>query len=450
MQKSLTILPITLLISLWIILSGPGDDALNKGLALLFFAAVLWLTESLHITVTALLIPVFAMATGLLDSQAAFAQMAHPIIFLFLGGYALAAALREQKLDHELAQRLIQLARGNFLTASLLLFTSTAFISMWISNTATTAMMLPLALGLLDQEDYKNSPKVYWYLLLGLAYSANIGGIATLVGSAPNAIVAAALNLDFIGWMTMGLPVMLTLLPIAILLLWLLNRPENRLHLAIEHQPMVWNRPRILVLSIFILTILAWVNSRFIAEFLDINKGMDTFIAITALIVLHAFNLLPWKTFQKHTDWGVLILFGGGLTLSEVMKSTGVSAWLAQQLLIPLSSADFSAIVLLLGLALFIIFLTEVASNTATAALLLPILLSLGPELNLDPITIGYLIGLTVSCAFMLPIATPPNAIVFGSGYLPQRRMMRSGFFLNIIAATMISFLVPALIRLYQ
>ncbi len=421
---------------------GPGEPALNSGLGILLAIALLWLSEALPLAVTALLVPVLAMATGLMQGPQAFASFAHPIIFLFLGGYALAAALHQQGLDRWLASRFLILGRGKLLPASLLLFAATAVLSMWISNTATTAMMLPLVLGLMESLPEKNG-RTGWFLLLGLAWSANIGGMGTLVGSPPNAIMAAETGIGFNQWLQVGLPASLLLWPLGMAMLYLLFHPAN-LHettTAEEETGKHWNLQQKLTAVIFLLTVLAWIFSKPLAQWLGIAKGMDSWVAISALVVLHALGLLRWETLRQRTDWGVLILFGGGLVLSGILKASGASLWLTQSLLEPLQALP--GWVLILGLTLFVVFLTELASNTATTALLLPLLLPLAPELGLQPLVVAFLLSISVSCAFMLPVATPPNAMVFGTDLLPQRVMMRAGLYMNWLAALLLSLLVP-------
>ncbi len=425
---------------------GPGEPALNSGLGILLAIALLWLSEALPLAVTALLVPVLAMATGLMQGPQAFASFAHPIIFLFLGGYALAASLHQQGLDRWLADRFLILGRGKLLPASLLLFAATAVLSMWISNTATTAMMLPLVLGLMESLPEKHG-KTRWFLLLGLAWSANIGGMGTLVGSPPNAIMAAETGIGFNQWLGVGLPASLLLWPLGMGLLYRLFRPESHHETtAVEAATgKHWNLQQKLTAGVFFVTVLAWIFSKPLAQGLGITRNLDSWVAISALVLLHALGLLRWETLRQRTDWGVLILFGGGLALSGILKASGASLWLTQSLLGPLQALPPWA--LLLGLTLFVVFLTELASNTATTALLLPLLLPLAPELGLQPLVVAFLLSISVSCAFMLPVATPPNAMVFGTDLLPQRVMMRAGLYMNLLAAVLLSLLVPWLVE---
>lgn len=423
---------------------------LAAGLAILVFIATLWLTEAIHITGTALLVPVLAAGFGLMGVKQAFSGFANPIIFLFLGGFALAAAMRQHKLDQWMAMVVMRLSRGNGLISILLLFVVTAWTSMWISNTATTVMMLPIALGLVQRSEEKESVSHLVFVLLGVAYSANIGGIATLVGSPPNAIAASVIGVDFVGWMSIGFPMVMVLLPLALGMLWLLLRPnfdvvdfeqlpQSDFSVNLRSGKARW------VLLIFVAVVTLWLLSKPLSQWLGIDKGFDSLVAIAAAVLLMTSGLLEWKQFEKNTEWGVLLLFGGGITLSSVLSLTGASAFLADELV-----TLFAGVSPLLFLALAVtlmIFLTEISSNTASAALFIPIFFSL-PEaqIGLSPELLSLSVAVAASCAFMLPVATPPNAIVFGTGLIQQRQMMRVGLVLNLMCIGVVSGLMPILV----
>ncbi len=206
----------------------PYETNANKGIAVLIFIAIMWFTEAVHITVTALMVPLLAVLLGFpdMDIKKAMSSFSDPIIYIFFGGFALATGLHMQKLDRKIAVWLISLSRGNMKVAIGMLFGVTAFLSMWISNTATAAMMLPLALGMMDHIDREKDRKTFVFVLLGIAYCASIGGLGTIVGSPPNAIAAKALDLDFVGWMKMGLPMMLLILPLMLVSLYVILRPD--------------------------------------------------------------------------------------------------------------------------------------------------------------------------------------------------------------------------------
>ncbi len=416
-------------------------EPLRIGLSILAFIALLWITETFHITITALLIPLLAVGSGVFSTAEALRNFAHPIIFLFLGGFALAAALHRQQIDVRLAGLVMRAAHGELSKAALLLFVTTAFVSMWISNTATVAMMLPLTLGLLARLPYEQYRGTYWYLLLGLAYSANIGGIGTLVGSPPNAIAAAASGISFVEWFSFGLPIVLVMLPLVVLLLKLVLRPDLSYHLepsthcATESEPLTLQQR--LTLGVFLLTVLLWLLSRPISELLGIDAGFDSLVSVMAIVLIAALRLVKWNDIEDSANWGVLLLFGGGLTLSALLKETGTSVFLAEGAAGLLQGAPL--LMLLLVIVLFMVMLTEVASNTASSALMVPIFASIAEAMGVSSTIMAVVIAIAASCAFMLPVATPPNAIVYGSGYVPQGQMMRAGIVMNLVLGCLIS-----------
>ncbi len=417
------------------------EGQLARGLGLLIFIGLLWLTETLHVTATALLVPFVAVLLGLLDVRAAFAGFAHPVIYLFFGGFAIAAALQTHRLDRAIAGIVVRVAGGHLLRAMLLTCLATAFLSMWISNTATTAMMLPLALGLLADFDEEQDPSVYAFLLLGIAWSANIGGIGTLVGSPPNAIVAAATGIGFGEWLVIGIPVVACMLPLALALLWVLLRPPVRGQRVGDAVPDLAVAPGSrTVVVIFLLTVAGWILGDPLARWLGVERDFDTMVALAAVLLLLATGRLQWKDIESRVNWGVLLLFGGGITLSTVMGSSGASSYLGGQLQGALGGA--APFLFLLAVTVFVVFLTELVSNTASAALLVPLFMAVAATMGSDPRMVAVAIGIAASCAFMLPVATPPDALVFGTGKLPQRTMMRMGLVMNLVAIGVVSVMV--------
>ena len=422
----------------------PYEPKASAGLALLAFVAVLWLTEALHVTVTALLVPLLAIALDLVSTKQALVAFADPTIFLFFGGFSLATALHIQKLDKMIANKIMALARGNLFIAIIYLFLITAFLSMWMSNTATAAMMLPLAMGILSQLDREKEHNTYVFVLLGIAYSASIGGMGTLVGSPPNAIVASNLHLTFADWLWYGLPIMIILLPLMIGTLYIIFKPKLHINFEQSFESIEMNSVRVLTLVIFVVIALTWVFSGqinpLISGLLGLQKNIasfDSVVALLAAIVICSTGIASWKQIQESTDWGVLMLFGGGLTLSAVLKDSGASKILADSIVFMIEGQHFYLIGLLV--AAFIIFLTEFTSNTASAALLVPIFISIAQSLGMPEIGLALIIGLGASCAFMLPVATPPNAIVFGSGQVKQSEMVKAGFVLNLVCIVVIA-----------
>ena len=409
----------------------PFEPQVVLGLSMLAFIGILWLTEALHVTVTAILVPVMAVLLGIFDTQTALNNFSNSIIFLFLGGFALAAAMHRQGLDKVIAEKVLLVARGKMSTAIFMLFGVTAGLSMWISNTATTAMMLPLVLGVLSKVNSESGHKTYVFVLLGTAYSASIGGIATVVGSPPNAIAAAEVGLSFTDWMSFGLPTSLLLLPIAIAVLFYVLKPNLSGQFELDHAPVDWDKGKVVTLAIFALTVCLWIFSKPINAMIGGYAKFDTIVALGAVIAVNFARVVHWKDIEKTADWGVLLLFGGGICLSNVLKATGTSVFLANELSHLIS--QLGIIVVVAVIAAFVVFLTEFASNTASAALLIPIFASVAEAFGLSPIVLSVLIAVAASCAFMLPVATPPNAIVFGSGHIKQSEMMRVGLILNLI-----------------
>lgn len=429
------------LIALAVYVLGPDGDTLRAGLAIFVFIGALWLTQALPLTLTALLVPVCAVLSGLMSVQQALAPFAHPIIFLFLGGFALAAALSRHGLDRLLARRVMALAGGRRLRAHLLLFGLVAALSMWISNTAAAVMALPLALGLLPATA---DTRERTFVLLGVAYSASIGGIGTLVGSPPNAIAAAQAGIGFAEWMRFGIPAVLLLMPLMVGVLWLLLRPPvdgDAPLLTEEHY--AWTPGALLTLVVFACAVLGWVFGAPLGRLLGVAGDIDALIALIVLIALVVGRAVEWKDVERQTEWGVLLLFGGGLALGAVLGSSGASSYLSDRLLDVM--ADAPGWLIVLGVVAFVVMLTELVSNTATAALLVPLLVALAPDVGLDPRGLAVAAAISASCAFMLPVATPPNALVFGTGAVAARDMMRCGLLLNLVCILVISALVGVL-----
>ncbi|MCD9498708.1 SLC13 family permease [Photobacterium carnosum] len=409
----------------------PFERNVVIGLSILFFIAIMWLTEAIHVSITALLVPLLAVGFGVFDTSKALTSFSNPIIFLFLGGFALAAALHKQQLDQVIADKVLIAAKGRMSVAVFMLFGVTAGLSMWISNTATTAMMLPLVLGVLSKVNTKSGHKTYVFVLLGTAYCASIGGIATIVGSPPNAIAAAEVGLSFTEWMAFGVPVTIILLPVTVALLYVILKPDLNHQFELNHNPIQWSNGKLITMLIFIVTVTLWIFSKPVNAFLGGYAKFDTLVALSAIIMLAVSRVVEWKDIKNSTDWGVLLLFGGGICLSNILKATGTSVFLATALSDMLHQAGL--LLTILAVAIFVVFLTEFASNTASAALLVPVFATVAEALGVSPVVLAALIAISASCAFMLPVATPPNAIVFSTGYIKQSEMMRVGFYLNIV-----------------
>lgn len=419
---------------------GLGVDAprpIVSALMIVWIIAGLWVSEILHITITALLVPLLAVGLGLMDVSGALASFANPVIFLFLGGFALAAAMRLQGLDAWLASGILRFTHGRLDRAMVLLALMTGLISMWISNTAATAMVLPMALGLLAQKP-DLCIRTQAFSLLAIAYSASVGGIGTLVGTPPNAIVAAELGMTFLDWMVIGVPLVILLWPLMMVVLYLMLRPDfQQARVDIDHpQALEWTPQRCMLLGIFALTVAGWLLGRPLGQWLGVTADMDTVVALVAILLLAVTGVARWQDMEKSTEWGVLLLFGGGLTLNALLKSSGASAYLGLELAELVGG--WSELYIVLALVAFVVFFSEFTSNTATAALLIPVFVALPGDL-LNSTQAALAIGIAASTAFMMPVGTPPNALVHGTGKVEQRTMIRAGFAINLMCIAVLT-----------
>ena len=437
------ILALDFLLFLTLIKMLPFTPMENRGLALLVFIGILWLTEAFNITVTSLMVPILAIGLNVLPTKAAFAPFSEPIIFMFFGGFVLAAVMNIQKLDLWIANHIIRLASGNLKLTVLYLFAATAGLSLFINNTAVAAMMLPLTLGILKKVDLKTNRDLYVFVLLGIAFSASIGGIGTLTGSAPNAILASQLKITFSEWLFYGMPVTILLMIGMVFSLLVILRPNFNVpfEISLEEIPMTGRRKitlAVFVIAAFFLVFGSWLEPmiRSALELSQPIKKFDAVVAMTAVIILCVTHTATWSEIQDRTEWGVLMLFGGGLVLGIVLKETGASKILADTIVSYIGVQHW--LVMTLVLTAFIVFLTEFTSNTATAALMIPIFISVAEGVGLPSVSLAAIVACSASCAFMLPIATPPNAIVFSTGYIKQSEMVKVGFLLNIISTLVI------------
>ncbi|MAD91322.1 MAG: anion transporter [Gammaproteobacteria bacterium] len=432
--------------------------------AIALLMAAWWATEAVPIAVTALLPIVLFPIFGIITIEETAPLYANKIIFLFLGGFIVAFAMQRWNLHRRIALKILQHGNksGRSLVGSFML--SSALISMWVMNTSTTMMLLPIAISIIavihrtvTSLDEKAKEDFQFSLLLGVAYGATIGGMATLVGTAPNVMFAAfmlenyELNINFSDWMLIGLPLSALMLPLSWLALtrWIFkvdftisDEGKNTLKkLQLEMGPITI--PEIKVAIIFLLMVSCWMFRPFLIEVPGLAALDDSLIAMAGAILLFIIPsgdksdsvLLRWK-YAERLPWGVLLLLGGGLTLANAVSNTGLAEWIGGSIK---GVGSLPLILLIFLVATLIIFLTELTSNVATTAAFLPVVGAIAIESGYSPIILAVPVTLAASCAFMLPVATPPNAIVFGSGMLNVPRMAKAGVALNIIGIILVS-----------
>jgi sodium-dependent dicarboxylate transporter 2/3/5 len=426
-----------------------------KLVSLASWMVVWWLGEAVPIPATALLpIPLMPLyGIGTIGPVAA--NYANPLVFLFLGGFLLAAAMQRWGLHRRIALEIVRFvgtSPGGIIAGFML---ATAFLSMWISNTATTIMMFAVGLSVIEFVARKVTDErtVHHFgvaLMLGIAYAASIGGVGTLIGTPPNALLASFLastydiEIDFFTWMLIGMPVVIVMLPVAWLLLTQVIFPTRHLDLggagtviADELQGLgAMSKGEKVVAVVFGCAALGWIFRSQIVWLTGLPLD-DTMIALIAALVLFAWPIsrgqgqfaLGWED-ARHVPWGVLLLFGGGLALAAGFKDTGLAEWIGNAV----GGLDIGTWTLVFVVAAAIVYLTEITSNTASTATFLPILGAVAVGLGLDPRLLAIPVALGASMAFMMPVATPPNAIVFSYEKMQLRDMVVAGFWLNIVA----------------
>ncbi|MCO5286760.1 MAG: DASS family sodium-coupled anion symporter [Chitinophagaceae bacterium] len=408
-------------------------------LACTAWVALWWITEAVELPVTSILPILIFPLSGALTIEQTTSAYGNPFIYLFLGGFIIGLAIENRNLHKRIAYNIIRVAGTGEKRVLLGMMVATAFLSMWISNTATAIMMLPIGVSVMHH--FGNSQPFSKNLMLGIAYAASIGGIATLIGTPPNIILAGIVResmgyeISFLDWLLFGLPFSAILLFLT--WLWLTRyRVEKTDHSpALELSSLGKMTPaEKRVALVFTLTAFFWITRSFIWN--KYIPGLDdTVIAIGGALLMFIIpagekneNLINWKEAKK-LPWDVLVLFGAGLAIAKGFANTDLTVWLGAQF----SLLGFmpTALIVLLILAA-INFLTEITSNTATASLILPLLITLSASLHLDVLPLLAGAAISSSCAFMLPVATPPNAIVFSSGKVRIGDMVRAGLFLNI------------------
>jgi sodium-dependent dicarboxylate transporter 2/3/5 len=423
-----------------------------------------WATEAIPVPATAFLPLVCFDLLGIAPIAKAAQSYAHPIIYLFLGAFILALAVERWNLHKRIALMILSQTGTDGARLILGFMVVAAVLSMWMTNTSTTMMLMPIAVSVaavvtenMERASERDKRNFRIALLLGLAYAATIGGLATLVGTPPNILLAGFLvdtygiEISFLNWMLVGVPVSIVLLPLAWLILtrwaFAFDIPESegaRAHLQrlrAELGPMSSAEKRVAV--IFVLVILAWMFRRVITESTGLTGLSDTGVAMTAALLLFLVpsgsssqsQLMIWHDVGR-LPWGVLVLFGGGLSLASAVSQSGLALWLGEGLS-PLS--DLGVIVVILAAAGLVIFLTELTSNLATAATFLPVIAAIATQSGIDVLMLVVPVTLAASCAFMLPVATPPNAIVFASGFIRIPDMVRAGFYLNLVSMVLLT-----------
>jgi solute carrier family 13 (sodium-dependent dicarboxylate transporter), member 2/3/5 len=456
------------LVAALVLLAEPAmPPAAQRVAALAAWMAVWWLTSVIPLAETALLPLVFLpLANGTRIEDVA-RYYADPIVFLFMAGFFLAAASERWGLHRRLALSVIALVGAEASRVVLALMVATAFISMWISNTATAALMLPITVALLElarREAPERARTFGTTLVLGMAYAASIGGVATLIGTPPTAIFAAAARqlagrpVGFAEWLVIGVPISAVMLAVCwVLLVKLLHPVHGPLagvaELVQRERAALgpWNAGQVITVTALAATALAWVAREPKTIGGVVLPGLtglvptlsDAGIGITAAVVLFVVPVslserrfaLDWEAAGR-IPWGVLLLFGGGLALAAAFESSGLAKWLAGSLS-GLSGAP--AIVALAAVTLFFVLLTELTSNTATAAMAMPIVASLAPALGADQVGLMAAAALGSAMGFMLPVGTPPNALAYGTGAVSTGEMARAGVWLDVIGAAVIT-----------
>ena len=453
-----------------VILMSPAPDGLSQQgwwtAAVGIWMAIWWMTEALPLAVTALLPVVLFPILGVRSVETTTPSYAHPLIFLFLGGFLLARAMNVWGLDKRLALNVLHIAGSSPRRVIAAFMAVTAFLSMWVSNTATAMVMLPIGLSIattFQGNQEKHAENIMPALLLGIAYAATIGGMGTLIGTPPNALFAAfmaesyGIEIGFFRWMMIGVPLVLVLLPITWLVLTHLafrvdRRPSRQTAEVIREKLdalTLMSPAEYLVAGLMLVVALCWIFRPILTMALPWLQLSDAGIAMTGALLLFLLPvdlkrgrfLLSWKE-AAGIRWDVLILFGGGLALATAMAESDLSDWIGVQL------TELQALplfLLLLSVGVLVVFVGELASNTAMAAVFLPVAGATALSMGEPALLLTLPVALFATLGFMLPVATPPNAIIFGSGALEMRHMLRAGVILDIAGIIIVSFAIVIL-----
>lgn len=444
-------------------------------IAIAAFMLTWWVTEAVPIAVAALLPVLLLPILGVMKIREAAAPYGHEVIFLFMGGFMLALAMERWNLHRRISLSIVRLTGTNADGVILGFMLATALLSMWISNTATTVMMLPIAVSVIDllvQDEQKSSVQVRNFciaMMLGIAYAANIGGVATIIGTPPNSVWAGfisdtyGLEVNFAKWMMIGVPFSAILLMLTYLFVvkWLY---PNRLGAFSGARDLISREVKRLgpisrgewsVLVVFLFAALCWVtrvplNSAFESAGLPVQLS-DAGIAVLAAILLFVIPtdrkfesfVLQWQDTEK-LPWGILLLFGGGLSLAGALSQTGIIDLIGRQF----ENTQIGPMWVLLAVTAISLFLTEVMSNVALVTIFLPVVGGIAIGTGADPVCLTIPVTMAASCAFLLPMSTPPNAIVFASGHLTVAQMAKAGIVLNCLSVALIAILANWLVPL--
>ncbi len=451
--------PILFLLIYFLVSINGLDASATKVLAVAGWMVLWWVTEAVPLPVTALLPLILFPVLGILPTAEAAAPYASPIVFLFMGGFIIALAMEKRNLHRRIALNLIRLTGTHANGIILGFMLATAFLSMWISNTATTVMMLPIAVSVIDllkDQQTENAQAGYRKFALGLmlciAYSANIGGTTTIIGTPPNVVMVGYMQefydreIAFGRWLMVGIPVCVTLLACTY---FMITRVlfRHRLKGLAGSGNIIAEKLRELgtmskaeksVAVIFTLTAFCWIFQTTINGWLGDKYFNNTIIAmgggvlmfVTPISLKRQEYVLDWKSTER-LPWGILLLFGGGLCLAKGMEMTGIVQLVGERLA---GEGTLALPILILALTAFSLFITEIMSNVALIVIFAPVVLGIADTLGIEPMLLVAPVTIASSCAFMMPVSTPPNAIVFSSGHIRIADMVKAGFFLNILS----------------
>ncbi len=439
------------------------SDAGRAVLASTLWVAIWWVTEVTNITVTAFLPIVLFPLSGGLSLSATTAAYGHKYIFLYIGGFVLAIAIEKWNLHKRISLNIIKVLGTGISRIILGFMLATAFMSMWISNTATSVMMLPIAMAIIsqlkDHPDTEEDENALFgkAMMLAIAYAASIGGMATLIGTPPNLVLAGVVKeafgveISFAQWMSFGLPISVVLLGVCWVYLTkyafkfkMEEFPGGKAEIKSQlHRLGNMSYEEKVVLAVFVVTALMWMFRSFLQEFLPALD--DPIIAIFAAIILFLIpsserkkSIIEWPEAVK-MPWGIIILFGGGMAIAAAFKQSGLAVWIGEQFTLFEALPIFLLILILITC---VNFLTEITSNMATTAMLCPILAPIALSIDVHPYVLMVSATVAASCAFMLPVATPPNAVVFGSGYLRISDMVKTGIWMNVLSIIILTLFV--------